>query len=115
MRTKKPVEQQRLWARRFYFRSFMPMEFTELARQKRSDLLTIATLFKFYNGDEMRDWNRDELIRFIAGNQQDLSQYHLMEPMPGTSLPVLSNQKYKEIFGDRLKSDPARLYDKAWP
>lgn len=86
-----PVEAKRLlnWIRCDYFVRHMPMSMSQLTRLSIGDLRTIARLLKPFSQEEMRDYDRSQLIRFIAGHQGDPGNYHALPPLPYGDLPDL--------------------------
>ncbi len=96
------AEQYRKWIQRFLYFLQLPMSNQALNDLSVGELRVIASLFKAYNGNDMRYFNKNELIRFVAGHQQDREQYHPIPHIKGVKLPKLKDQEYRRIFQSKI-------------
>ena len=85
------------WFRRRYFREHLPVSFNTLTELEIGDLRIMAALFRAFDGEDAREWTRDDLVRFIAGQQSDKRNLVPEEPMPFGRLPKL--EKSGGLFG----------------
>lgn len=77
------------WMRHYYLLNQLPATTESLDKLTIGDLRLIASIFKPYVQNEMRDATREDFIRFIAGHQRDIEMYRPLEPLPFGSLPEL--------------------------
>jgi hypothetical protein len=86
------------------YRVQMPMTSHQLVDLDVGQLRAIASLFKAYDGNTMRGSDRNELIRFISGYQQEHENYRPLERLPGVVYPPIDDQDYRALF--EKKVDP---------
>lgn len=75
------------WTRHYYILNQLPTSLESLSKLPMGDLRLIASHFKPYVHDQMRDANQDELIKFILGHQHNIQMYHPLPTLPFGSLP----------------------------
>ena len=80
----------------------MPMSVHKLSSLPMGTLRVIAKQFKAYDGEEMRGYNRNELVRFICGHQNEPEQYLPIEKLPGIDYPDLEDQKFRQMFASKV-------------
>lgn len=74
------------WTRHQHVLNTMPASHESLCEFSIGDLRIIARCFKDYVIEQMRDYTREELIRFIEGRQRDIEAYRPLPPLPFGSL-----------------------------
>lgn len=77
------------WLRHQHILNNMPATHESLCKQSIGDLRIIARCFKDYVIEEMRDYTREDLIRFIEGRQRDVHAFRPLPPLPFGSLPEI--------------------------
>lgn len=80
----------------------MPMSIDRLSKTTTGQLRAIAKLFKAYDGDEMRSYSKQGLIRFICGYQQEPQNYRPLPRLQGIEYPPLEDQRYREMFMSKV-------------
>lgn len=87
-----------VWIQLFLYRLQLPLSTDSLTRFSIGQLRQLATIFKSYCGEEMRDFDKSEMIRFISGHQHDPSQLKPMKKLNGILLPELEERRFRELF-----------------
>ncbi|MEK6627207.1 MAG: hypothetical protein AABY53_01145 [Bdellovibrionota bacterium] len=86
---KASADAQRIWDifLQYYTYQNLPMAYSRLCDMEMGDLRRIASYFKPYCGEEMRQFSKSQLISFIAGYQEDVKRLKKIEPLPFEGLP----------------------------
>lgn len=82
------------------------MSIDTLSKFSMGQLRQLATIFKSYCGEEMRDFDKKEMIQFICGHQADPSQLKPMRKISGVVFPELEERRFRELFESAI--DPWR-------
>lgn len=88
----------------FLNRIQMPMSLDKLTKTPTGALRAIASLLRAYDGANMREFTRDDLIAFIRGYQQEPENFWPLRRLPGIEYPDLDDQSFRQLFED--KKDP---------
>lgn len=75
------------WTRHQHILNNMPATHESLCELSIGDLRIVARCFKPYVIEQMRDYTREDLIRFIEAHQRDVEAYRPLPPLPFGSLP----------------------------
>jgi hypothetical protein len=86
------------WIQAYFYRVQLPMMPVTLSGFSIGKLRQIATLFKAYDGEAMRDFNKAELVQFICAYQQDASQFLPLKRLKGVEVPEVENQRHRQLF-----------------
>lgn len=78
------------WARHYHILNNMPCSIEKLTSLEMGELRLMASLFKAYDYEDMLSYDREMLIQFICGHQNDITQYVTLPPLPFGSFPELS-------------------------
>lgn len=90
------------WYRKKYFRERLPLSISSLDSLDMGHLRIIANLFKKYDGESAREWEKSDYIRFIGGCQQNKTELLPEEPMPFGELPAIETAQ--GLFGHSYSS-----------
>lgn len=84
-------ETRRIWdiLLQYYTYQNLPTTLNKLNNMEVGDLRRIASYFKPYSYDEMRDYTKSQLVSFICGYQSDVKRYKNIMPLPFEGLPDL--------------------------
>lgn len=82
------------WTRHYYILNQLPTSIESLSKLSIGDLRLIASHFKPYVQDQMREATQSDLIKFILGHQHDIDMYHPLPPLPFGSLPDIKPDPY---------------------
>jgi hypothetical protein len=85
------------WYRKKYFRERLPLSIDSLNSLDMGHLRIIAKLFRKYDGESAREWEKPEYIRFISGCQQNKAELLAEDPMPFGELPPVDTAQ--GLFG----------------
>lgn len=85
----------------FMWRLYLPMSIEKLCQFQIGHLRQIASMFKSYNGAEMKDFSREDLIRFIGGHQHTPEQYKPIQRIKGLVYPDCEDQHFRAIFDSK--------------
>lgn len=77
------------WQLQRHFRDHLPLTFDCLKSLDMGSLRFLAKEFRQYNGEEAREWNHTDYVRFIAGVQHERSNLVPLGAIPFGELPVL--------------------------
>lgn len=85
------------WYRKKYFRDRLPITIASLSNLDMGYLRIIAKLFRKYDGESAREWEKHDYVRFISGCQQNKAELLPEEPMPFGYLPPVETAQ--GLFG----------------
>jgi hypothetical protein len=85
------------WYRKKYFRERLPLSTSSLGNLDMGHLRIIAKLFRKYDGESAREWEKPDYIRFIGGCQQNKAELLPEDPMPFGELPSIETAQ--GLFG----------------